>query len=58
VGQIQSCLHRENAALCGNYAIFNASNDFYPLYGVYYLGFLLLGVWESIEKIETYKRDE
>jgi hypothetical protein len=47
-----------SSAVCGgNYVIFNAANDFYPLYGVYYLGFLLLGVWESIEKIETYKRE-
>lgn len=44
------------SALCGgNYVIFNTSNDFYPLYGFYYWGFLLLGIWESIEKIETFK---
>jgi hypothetical protein len=44
-------------AICGgNYVIFNGSNDFYRLYGFYYWGFLLLGIWESIEKIESLKR--
>ena len=44
-------------AICGgNYIIFNTSNDLYRLYGFYYLGFLLLGIWESIEKIESFKR--
>jgi hypothetical protein len=44
-------------AICGgNYIIFNTSNDLYRLYGFYYLGFLLLGIWESIEKISSLKR--
>jgi len=44
-------------AICGgNYVIFNTSNDLYRLYGFYYLGFLLLGIWESIEKITSLKR--
>jgi hypothetical protein len=44
-------------AICGgNYVIFNGSNDFYRLYGFYYWGFLVLGIWESIEKIESLKR--
>ena len=44
-------------AICGgNYVIFNTSNDLYQLYGFYYLGFLLLGIWESIEKIASLKR--
>ena len=44
-------------AICGgNYIIFNTSNDLYRLYGFYYLGFLLLGIWESIEKIASLKR--
>jgi hypothetical protein len=44
-------------AICGgNYVIFNTSNDLYRLYGFYYLGFLLLGIWESIEKIASLKR--
>ena len=44
-------------AICGgNYVIFNTSNDLYRLYGLYYWGFLLLGIWEAIEKIETLKR--
>jgi hypothetical protein len=45
------------AATCGgNYVFFNTSNDFYRLYGVYYLGFLLLGIWEAIEKITGLQR--
>ena len=44
-------------AICGgNYVIFNTSNDLYRLYGFYYLGFLLLGIWESVEKISALKR--
>jgi hypothetical protein len=44
-------------AICGgNYVMFNGSNDFYRLYGFYYWGFLSLGIWESIEKIESLKR--
>jgi len=44
-------------AICGgNYVIFNTSNDLYRLYGFYYLGFLLLGIWESVEKISSLKR--
>jgi hypothetical protein len=46
-----------SGALCGgNYVTFNASNDFYQLYGFYYWGFLLLGIWEAIEKITSLKR--
>jgi hypothetical protein len=46
-----------SGAICGgNYVIFNGSNDFYRLYGFYYLGFLLLGIWESVESIENPKR--
>jgi hypothetical protein len=44
------------ATCAGNYVLFNASNDFYRLYGVYYLGFLLLGIWEAIEKITSLER--
>jgi len=40
----------------GNYVIFNTSTDLYRLYGLYYLGFLLLGIWESIEKITSINR--
>jgi hypothetical protein len=44
-------------AICGgNYVIFNTSNDLFSLYGFYYLGFLLLGIWESIEKISSLRR--
>jgi len=44
-------------AICGgNYVIFNAANDFYYLYGIYYWGFLLLGVWEGMERIANLKR--
>jgi hypothetical protein len=46
-----------SGAICGgNYVIFNTSNDLYRLYGFYYLGFLLLGIWESVEKIASLKR--
>jgi len=44
------------AACGGNYIIFNASNDFYRLYGFYYWGFLLLGIWESLEKMADLRR--
>jgi hypothetical protein len=41
-------------AICGgNYVLFNTSTDLYRLYGIYYLGFLLLGVWESIEHLSS-----
>jgi hypothetical protein len=44
-------------AICGgNYILFNTSNDLYRLYGFYYWGFLLLGIWESIEKIANLNR--
>jgi len=44
-------------AICGgNYVIFNTSTDLFRLYGFYYLGLLLLGIWESIEKIASLKR--
>jgi hypothetical protein len=39
-------------AICGgNYVIFNTSTDLYRLYGFYYLGFLLLGIWEAVNKM-------
>jgi hypothetical protein len=39
-------------AICGgNYVVFNTSSDLYRLYGLYYWGFLLLGIWEAIEKM-------
>lgn len=44
-------------AICGgNYVVFNSSSDFYRLYGIYYLGFLLLGVWEILDKLHDLKR--
>jgi hypothetical protein len=44
-------------AICsGNYIVFNTSNDLYRLYGFYYWGFLLLGIWESIETIASLRR--
>jgi hypothetical protein len=45
-----------NAICGGNYVVFNTSNDLYRLYGFYYWGFLLIGIWESIEKIVSLKR--
>jgi len=45
------------SAICGgNYVIFNTSTDLYRLYGFYYWGLLLLGIWESLEKIARLKR--
>jgi len=39
-------------ALCsGNYVIFNASQSLYWLYSLYYFGFVILGIWESLERI-------
>ncbi len=39
-------------ALCaGNYVIFNTNQSLYVLYGIYYLGFMLLAIWEALEKI-------
>jgi len=44
-------------AICGgNYVLFDLSNDFYRLYGLYYIGFLLLGIWESLEQLGTDQR--
>jgi len=44
-------------AICGgNFVVFNTSTDLYRLYGFYYWGFLLLGIWESIERIASLKR--
>jgi hypothetical protein len=37
--------------------IFNTSTDLYRLYGFYYWGFLLLGIWESLEKLASLKRN-
>lgn len=39
------------AACEGNYVIFRTAQNLYWTYGIYYTGFLLLGVWEIIEKI-------
>jgi hypothetical protein len=44
-------------AVCGgNYVVFNGSTDLYRLYGLYYWGFLLLGIWEALEKLPAMKR--
>jgi hypothetical protein len=46
-----------SGVICGgDYVIFNTSNDFYRLCGLYYLGFPLLGIWESVERIASLKR--
>ena len=44
------------AVCAGNYVLFNTTTDLYVLYGIYYLGFLLLGSWEGIEQISNYQR--
>lgn len=39
-----------NGAVCGgNYIIFNTAQELWWTYGVYYFGFLFLGIWEAIE---------
>lgn len=35
----------------GNYIIFDISSDVHYLYGYYYFGFLLLGIWEALNGI-------
>ena len=45
-----------SASCSGNYVLFSGPTEFYRLYGLYYWGFLLLGIWESIEKIESLNR--
>lgn len=43
-----------NGAVCGgNYIIFNTSQELYWTYGIYYFGFLLLGIWDLIIKMKT-----
>ena len=43
-------------AICGgNYIVFNTSNDLYRLFGFYYWGFLLLGIWESSRQNGDYQ---
>jgi len=40
------------SAVCGgNYIIFETTQQLSWIYGVYYFGFLLLGVWEVVEKL-------
>jgi len=39
-------------AICGgNYIIFDAPQMIYRLYGFYYFGFLILGIWSALEGI-------
>lgn len=40
----------------GNYVVLNVASGFYWLYSIYYIGFLLLGIWEALEKIKELKR--
>lgn len=40
-----------SAACNGNYVIFNTAQELYWTYGIYYIGLLLLGVWEILEAI-------
>ncbi len=41
-------------AFCGgNYVIFNSTQVLYGFYGFYYFGFLILGIWEALEKISA-----
>jgi len=41
----------------GNYVIFNGSGTLYWLYGLYYFSFLVLAIWEAVEKMLEIKRD-
>ncbi len=36
----------------GNYVIFNIQTSIHSLYGFYYFGFLLLGIWEAVKGIK------
>lgn len=51
--------HSITGALCGgNYVIFDINQNFYLFYGTYYFGFLLLAIWESLEKMMEVKSDD
>lgn len=47
-----------SGAICGgNYVIFDTSRSLYSFYGFYYFGFLLLGIWEALERMhEIHKK--
>lgn len=46
-----------NGATCGgNYIIFDIKHDVHALYGYYYFGFLLLGIWEALSGIRSDNR--
>ncbi len=43
-----------NGATCGgNYIIFHINSSIHSLYGYYYFGFLLLGIWEALSGIRS-----
>jgi len=46
----------ESVTCGGNYVILNINAGLYGLYGYYYFGFLLLGIWESIKGIKSDKQ--
>lgn len=39
----------------GNYVVLNVAAGLYWLYAVFYIGFLLLGAWEALERIKELK---
>ncbi len=43
----------ENVICGGNYVILDINSGAYTLYGYYYFGFLLLGIWESLKGIKS-----
>jgi drug/metabolite transporter (DMT)-like permease len=46
--------HTVEGAICGgNYIIFDIKSGVNSLYGYYYFGFLILGIWESIKGIKS-----
>ena len=45
------------SSLCGgNYVIFSGPDALYQFYAAYYFGFLMLGIWESVEALNRTSR--
>ena len=45
------------AACTGNYIIFDINSTIHALYGYYYFGFLLLGIWEAARGIKEHNEE-
>lgn len=48
----------QGAACGGNYVIFSGPQGLYMLWGSYYFGFLLLAVWELLDRMLTLSKKE